>query len=111
MINITAAALARLDTLLGDEGGDGLVLQIQWDRGDADNLRGPDGKTTWIHTPPRGWQVDVFGESRELLSKRPELQRLGHRVFVQPWLLPNPPFPGGVIDIEDDDIVFKANPA
>lgn len=111
MISITARALARLDTLPSAEGSEGRVLQIRWDRGDADNLRGPDGKNTWIHTPPRGWQVDVFGESLEVLSKRPELQRFGHCVFVQPWLLPNPPFPGGVIDIEDDTVVFKANPA
>jgi hypothetical protein len=111
MISITAEALARLDTLSSAEGSEGILLAIRWDRGDADNLRGPDGKSTWIHTPPRGWQVDVFGDSVEVLSKRPELQRFGRRVFVQPWLLTNPPFPGGVIDLEDDNIVFKASPA
>jgi hypothetical protein len=108
MISITATALARLDTPQNAEDSDGLLLQIRWDPGDADNLRGTDGKNTWIHTPPRGWQVDVFGESLEALSNRPRLQHFGHRVFVQAWPFPNPPFPGGVIDIEGGAIVFKS---
>jgi hypothetical protein len=109
MITITDRALTRLDTMASGNGLDGILLAIRWDRGDADNVRGPDGKTTWIRTPSRGWQVDVFGDSVAVLSKWPELQRFGSRVFAQPWLLPNPPFPGGLIDLEDDNIVFKAN--
>jgi hypothetical protein len=111
MITISDRALARLDTMVSGNGLDGILLAIRWDRGDADNVRAHDGNTTWIRTPPRGWQIDVFGDSLEVLSKWPELQGFGPRVFVQPWLLPNPPFPGGVIDLEEENIVFKANPA
>src|SRR5262249_7077668 len=109
MITISERALARLDTMASGNGLDGILLAIRWDRGDADNVRGPDGSTTWMRTPPRGWQVDVFGDSQEVLSKWPAVKRSGRGLFVQPWLLPNPPFLGGVIDLENDNIVFKAN--
>jgi hypothetical protein len=87
------------------------VICIRWDRGDVDNFRSEDGDTTWQRTPPRGWQLDVFGDLAENLARRPELQELAPRIFVQPWLLPTPRFAGGVIDAEGGDLVFRPDAA
>jgi hypothetical protein len=83
------------------------VICITWHRGDVDERRAANGEITWQRTPPHGWQLEVFGDLAGNLAGRPELQQLAPRIFVQPWLLPNPPFPGGVIDAEGGHLVFR----
>jgi hypothetical protein len=83
------------------------LICIRWDQGEVDNHRGPNGETVWERTPPRGWSVDAFGDLTELLAQRTDVLRLGPRIFVQPWLLPTPAFPGGEIDVEEGDLVFR----
>jgi hypothetical protein len=110
MVTLTTRALERLtDHSPGD--GMGWLLSISWDRGDVDKVVAPNGEVSWNRGEPRGWRVDLFGDTLELLTTRTELERRAPRVFVQPWLLPSPSFPGGEVDVDGSELVFRPNAA
>ena len=95
MITLTERALDQLTRLHPAEDGTGWLIQIRWDRGDVEKVSEPNGEVTWKRESPQRWRADLFGESLDVLSSNPHLERPVSGVFVQPWLLPNPSFPGG----------------
>lgn len=111
MVTITTDAREWLEAHQPSESEHAWLLDISWDRGDADHVRDAEGQWNWQRTPPRGWVVDIFGASIDALAAQLQLERHGPRLFVQPWLLPSPAFPDGVIDLDGDSLVFRANAA
>jgi hypothetical protein len=107
MITLTERALDQLTRQHPAEDGAGWLIQIRWDRGDVEKVSNPSGEVTWRRESPQRWRIDLFGESLDVLSSNPHLEQPAPRVFVQPWLLPNPPFPGGEIDVEANELVFR----
>jgi hypothetical protein len=87
------------------------VLQIRWDRGYVEKIADSSGDVTWKRDPPRGWCVDLFGDALESLAAQPHLEQPAPGIFVQPWPLPNPPFPSGEIDAEADQLIFRPHAA
>jgi hypothetical protein len=87
------------------------VIQISWVRGDVEKVVDRNGEVSWKREAPRGWCADLFGDTLESLASQPQLERHAPLVFVQPWLLPDPPFPGGEIDIEAGELIFRPNAA
>ena len=111
MITLTERARDQLTRQHPATPGMAWLVQIRWDRGDVDKIAGPSGEVTWKRDPPRGWCVDLFGDTLESLVARPQLERPAPGVFVQPWVLPSPPFPGGEIDVEGGDLIFRPDAA
>jgi hypothetical protein len=107
MLTLTASARERLTDHQPEEEGMAWVIHIGWERGDVEKVARPDGEVSWKREPPRGWQVALFTDTIESLAAQPQLERHAPRIFVQPWLLPNPQFPGGEIDVEGGDLIFR----
>ena len=110
MITLTAGAQEKLANRLP---GDGMawLINIHWDRGDVEKVVERDGEVAFKRQTAPQWRVDLFGDLLETLVARPHLERHAPAIFVQPWLLPNPKFPGGEIDFEEGSLVFRPSAA
>jgi hypothetical protein len=111
MVTLTQRAQDRLTSHAPAAAGMAWVIHIRWDRGDVEKVSDSTGEVTWKREPPRGWCVDLFGDALESLAMQPQLERPAPGIFVQPWLLPNPTFPSGEIDVEGDQLIFRAHAA
>jgi hypothetical protein len=83
------------------------VLVIRWDRGDVDNHRNADGSAKWVRTPSRGWTLDTCNHPKEKLEETAQL--LAQGIYAEVIGLFGPTFPGGVIDLESNELTFRAN--
>jgi hypothetical protein len=110
MITLTTSVQEKLaDRSPGD--GMAWLINIHWDRGDVEKVVERDGLVTFKRQAVPHWRVDLFGDRLETLAAHPHLERHAPLIFVQPWLLPNPRFPGGEVDVEDGSLVFRASAA
>jgi hypothetical protein len=107
MITLSERAVDQLTRRHPAKVGTGWLIQILWDRGDVEKIATATGEVTWRRQSTQRWRADLFGESLDILSSNPYLERPVPGVFVQPWLLPNPPFPGGEVDVEANELVFR----
>jgi len=111
MVTLTQRAQDRLTRQAPAATGMAWVIHIRWDRGDVEKVSDPIGAVTWKRELPRGWCVDLFSDALETLAVQPQLEQPVPGVFVQSWLLPNPPFPSGEIDVEGGQLIFRAHAA
>ena len=82
---------------------------IQWRKGDADNFRAADGASVWDRKPDRGWTVEAGGYTRAKVPSTEGLELApGIRALVHPL---GPPFPGGMIDVEDGHLIVRVSDA
>jgi hypothetical protein len=107
MITLTQRALDRLSRHDLASRGMAWLLSISWDRGDVEKVVSETGEVSWVRAPSKGWCVDMFADDASDLAGRSSLVQPSPGVFVQPWLLPDPPFPGGEIDDEDGRLVLR----
>jgi hypothetical protein len=107
MISITERAKQYLND---HPRADGTVhmLHVHWDRGISDNRRAASGgENEWSHTGPRGWCLEVFGHRLE--KGVDDLELVAPGVYAEAISIGGPQFPGGVVDVEGDKLVFKAH--
>ena len=100
-VKVSAAAKALIESRCAEAPDHRWQLRIHWRKGDADNLRAPDGASVWVRKPDRGWGVGLtnwprwpdgvpdFGEAL-LPGVRLLVTAPGDRIF-----------PGGEIVVEE----------
>jgi hypothetical protein len=106
-IPLTERAKAYIDSLPHSDEKMVWVVRVYWDRGDADNKRSPSGEVVWRHSGPRGWRAELGGYYAKDVT--PDWgQPVAPGIYVDVFGL-GQPFPGGVVDFENGDLVLKPN--